>query len=52
MVNMEGVWKVDTDVPFFNYDAVRVKDIHPVPSSNAASLTAAGDSYTSQLTMV
>ncbi len=38
------LWKVNTDVPFFNYDAVRVKDIHPGASgSNASSLTAAGD---------
>jgi len=38
------LWKVDTDVSFFNYDAVRVRDINPGASgSNAASLTAAGD---------
>ena len=38
------LWKVDTDVSFFNYDAVRVRDINLVASgSNAASLTAAGD---------
>ena len=29
------LWKVNTDVPFFNYDAVRVKDIHPASGSNA-----------------
>ena len=38
------LWKVDTDVSFFNYDAVKVRDINPGASgSNAASLTAAGD---------
>mgnify|MGYP001185171546 CR=1 FL=1 len=38
------LWKVDTDVPFFNYDAVRIRDINPGPfGSDASSLTAAGD---------
>ncbi|MED5306458.1 MAG: hypothetical protein VX942_03450 [Candidatus Thermoplasmatota archaeon] len=38
------LWKVDTGVSFFNYDAVKVRDINPGPSgSNAASLTSAGD---------
>ena len=24
------LWKVDTDVPFFNYDAIKVRDINSV----------------------
>ena len=38
------LWKVDTDVPFFNYDAIKVRDINPgAPGSDAQSLTASGE---------
>ena len=44
------LWKVDTGVSFFNYDAVKVRDINPGASGSNASHLNRGTSCTFQQT--